>query len=132
MGIGLLTQGPAPGVAEEGSDEDAYAIEELLGGNFRRLDKQIPILPPSTNARPGPSQAPFDVMPQDSDPTGQRSDEKMKLEKIPEKPSVPKPGPPKAPEVLKRASQESDNKNKTEEDSEKKQVVSVSNPESFP
>ena len=29
------TLGPAPGVAEEGSDEDAYAVEEFLGGEFQ-------------------------------------------------------------------------------------------------
>lgn len=122
------TLGPAPGVAEEGSDEDAYGIEEFLGGSFKKLDLQIPVLPPATNAKPGPSQAPYDVMPQDSDPTSQGPGEKKKLEKIPEKPSVPKPGPPKAPEVVKRASQESENGKKTEEDPDKVKVAPVSIP----
>ena len=72
----------------------------------------IPVPPPSTNAKPGPSQAPYDLMPQDSDPTSQGSGEKKKLERIPEKPAVPKPAPPKAPEVVKRASQGSENEKK--------------------
>ena len=89
---------------------------------------QIPVLPPTTNTRPGPSQAPYDVIPQDSDPTSQGSGEKKKLGKIPEKPSAPKPGPPKAPEVVKRASQESENGKKTEEDPDKVKVAPVSIP----
>ena len=92
------------GTLGEGSDEDAFGIEEFLGRSFKKLDLQIPVLPPATNAKPGPSQAPYDVMPQESDPTSQGSGEKKKLQKIPEKPSAPKPGPPRAPEVVKRES----------------------------
>ena len=100
---------PAPGVADEGSDEDAYRGEDYLGGSSAKLDLQIPIPPPATNVKTGPSQAPYDVMPQESDPTSQGSGEKMRLERIPEKPSVPKPCPPKAPEILRKESQESEN-----------------------
>ena len=105
---------PAPGVAEEGSDEDAYRVEEYLGGRFEKLDLQIPVPPPSTNEKAGPSQAPYDVMPQGSDPYSQGSEER-KTKKIPDKPSTPKPGPPKAPEIVRKASQESENLKKTEE-----------------
>ena len=105
--------GPAPGVADEGSDEDAYGIEDFLGGSFTRLDLQIPVPPPSTNAK---SQAPYDVMPQESDPTSQGSEEKKKLHKIPERPAEPKPGPPKAPGIVRKTSQESDSGKKTEDD----------------
>ena len=54
-------------------------------------------------------------MPQESDPTSQGSGEKRKLEKIPERPSAPKPCPPKAPEILRKTSQESENAKKTGE-----------------
>ena len=120
--------GPAPGVADEGSDEDAFGIEEFLGGSFKKYEMKIPVLPPATNAKPGPSQAPYDLMPQESDPTSQGSGEKKKLGKIPERPSVPKPAPPKAPEVVKRASQESEKEKKTEEDPDKVKVEPVSIP----
>ena len=101
-------------MAEEGSDEDAYGIEDFLGGSFTRLDLQIPVPPPATIAKSGPSQAPYDVMPQGSDPTSRGSGER-ELKKIPEKPTVPKPGPPKAPWIERKASQESENLKKTEE-----------------
>ena len=53
---------PAPGVAEEGSDEDAFRIEDFLGGVEMKIP--IPVLPPKTK-----SAAPYDVMPQERDPT---------------------------------------------------------------
>ena len=64
----------------------------------------IPVLPPKTK-----SAAPYDVMPQDRDPTSRGSDEKTKLQQIPERPVEPKPGPPEAPRVAKAASQEIEN-----------------------
>ena len=76
---------------------------------------QIPIPPPSTNVKTGPSQAPYDVMPRESDPTSQGSGEKTRLGRIPEEPSVPIPCPPKAPEILSKTSQERENAKKTEE-----------------
>ena len=45
----------------------------------------------------------------------EREREKRKLEKIPGRPSAPKPCPPKAPEILRKTSQESENAKKTEE-----------------
>ena len=73
----------------------------------------IPVLPPSTKAR---SKAPYDVMPQESDPTSRGSEEKTKLQQIPERPVEPKPGPPKAPWIVKAASQESESGKKAESD----------------
>ena len=55
-------------------------------------------------------------MPQESGPTSQGFEEKRKTHKIPEKPAVPKPGPPKAPEIVRKISQESDSRKKTEDD----------------
>ena len=66
---------------------------------------RIPIPPPSTNAK---SQAPYDVMPQESDPTSQGPEEKTKLQQIPARPVDPKPGPPQAPWIAKAASRESE------------------------
>ena len=58
-------QRPAPGVAEEGSGEDALGIDDFLGCIATRIGLRIPVLPPSTKAK---SKAPYDVMPQESDP----------------------------------------------------------------
>ena len=94
---------PAPGEAEEGSDEDAFRIDDYLVGG-RDMEIPIPVLPPKTK-----SAAPYDVMPQDRDPTSRGSGENTRLEQIPERPVEPKPGPPEAPRVMKAASQANEN-----------------------
>ena len=53
-------------------------------------------------------------MPQESDPTSRGSEEKTKLQQIPERPVEPKPGPPQAPWAPKAASQESEDGKKAE------------------
>ena len=63
----------------------------------------IPALPPKTKTA-----APYDVMPQESDPTSRGSEEKTKKEQIPGRPVEPKPGPPQAPWISNAASQESE------------------------
>ena len=94
---------PAPGEAEEGSDEDAFRIDDYLVGG-RDMKIPIPVLPPKTK-----SAAPYDVMPQDRDPTSRGSGENTRLGQIPERPAEPKPGPPEAPRVAKAASPEIEN-----------------------
>ena len=64
----------------------------------------IPALPPRTK-----SAAPYDVLPQKSDPTSRGSSEKMKQEQIPERPVGAKPGPPEASKMAKAAMQASEN-----------------------
>ena len=95
---------PAPGVAEEGSDEDAFKIDDFLGGIDMGIP--IPVLPPKTK-----SAAPYDVTPQENDPTSGgmiNSEEKKKKGQIPERPVEPKPGPPQAPWISNASSQESE------------------------
>ena len=100
--IGCISQRPAPGVAEEGSDEEAYKLDNYLTGGD--VEIPIPVLPPRTK-----SAAPYDVMPQKSDPTSRESSDKTRLGQIPERPAEPKPGPPEAPKVAKAANQASEN-----------------------
>ena len=75
------------------------------------MEIPIPVFPPKTK-----SAAPYDVMPQGRDPTSQGSEEKTKLQQIPERPVEPKPGPPQAPGLPKAASQESENGKKAASD----------------
>ena len=110
---------PAPGVDEEGSDEDAFKIEDFLGGGIE-MRIPIPVLPPKTK-----SAAPYDVMPQESDPTSRGSEEKTKKEQIPGKPLQPKPGPPKAPYVSKTASRESENEKTAASDTNQLQMQTM-------
>ena len=104
---------PAPGVNEEGSDEDALGIGDFLGGSAARIGLRIPASPPATKAR---SKAPYGAMTQESDPTSRGSEEKTKLQQSPERPVELKPGPPKEPEITKATSQESGNGKKAESD----------------
>ena len=107
------SQGPAPGVADEGSGDGALGIEDSLVGNVARMSATSPVMPPSTKARP---KMPYDAMPLASDPTSSGSIGGAKLRMIPEKPVEAKPKPPVAPWLTKKASQENENEEKAEDD----------------
>ena len=106
------SQGPAPGVADEGSD-GALGVEEFLGGTVARMSATSPVMPSSTKARP---KMPYDAMPLASDPTSGGSSVKTKLPRNPEKPVEAKPKPPVAPWIAKEASKENGNGEKAEDD----------------
>ena len=99
----IITLRPAPGVDEEGSDDGALGIEEFLVGNVARASTTSPVMPPSTKARP---KMPYDAMPLASDPTSRGSGGATTLRRIPEKPTEPKPRPPKAQWMAKAENQE--------------------------
>ena len=100
-------------MADEGSDDEALGIDDFLGSSAKRIGLRIPVLPPSTKAR---SKAPYDVMPQESDPTGRGSEWRAKLQQIPERPVNPKPSPPMAPWLAKAESKEIEDGEKAESD----------------
>ena len=97
---GFITKRPAPGVAEEGSDDGSLPREEYPVCNSKSRPLLSPEMPPSAEARP---QAPYRTVSLASGPAKQRNDSASgsnggaASKGIPSRPEGPKPSPPRAP-----------------------------------
>ena len=99
---GMITQRPAPGAADEGTNSDGGGLgrEGYFMSRTARGSVVSPVLPPSTGPRP---KMPIDAMPLGGDPTSSGSSGNKKTQKIPERPAQAKPGPPEAPWIRQGA-----------------------------